>query len=140
MALSLFPKDYRFSQDKLICLWKSLGFLDNDNVRDKDRAGRFYLSYLLTRSIIIQCVTNMYTPWPCTILLMILQCALQVKSFLDMRTIYQIKYQRLFGIFLCSVGLNWATRERLNEALENKSFARLPHQTQLSSYHQDNTS
>ncbi|CAL5027888.1 unnamed protein product [Urochloa decumbens] len=58
MALSLFPKDYHFSQDKLICLWKSLGLLDN--VQDKDRAGRFYLSDLLKRSI-IQCNEHEYT-------------------------------------------------------------------------------
>lgn len=58
MALSLFPKDYNFSQDKLIRLWKSLGLLDN--VQDKDIAGRFYLSDLLKRSI-IQCNEHVYT-------------------------------------------------------------------------------
>ncbi|KAF8697186.1 hypothetical protein HU200_036187 [Digitaria exilis] len=60
MALSLFPKDYHFSQDKSICLWKSLGLLHNDNVQDKDRAGRFYLSDLLKQSI-IQCNEYGYT-------------------------------------------------------------------------------
>ncbi|RLM73365.1 hypothetical protein C2845_PM15G06090 [Panicum miliaceum] len=60
MALSLFPKDYHFSQDKLICLWKFLGLLDTDTVRDKERAGRFYLSDLLKRSI-IQCKEHVYT-------------------------------------------------------------------------------
>ncbi|WVZ85311.1 hypothetical protein U9M48_032256 [Paspalum notatum var. saurae] len=60
MALSLFPKDYHFHQDKLICLWKSLDLLHTDNVWDKDRTGRLYLSDLLKRSL-IQCNDHVYS-------------------------------------------------------------------------------
>lgn len=60
IALSLFPKDYHLSQDKVICLWKSLGLLHTDSVGDKDKIGRFYFSELLKRSI-IQCNEYAYT-------------------------------------------------------------------------------
>ncbi|KAJ1270633.1 hypothetical protein BS78_06G067600 [Paspalum vaginatum] len=60
MAISLFPKDYHFQQDKLICLWKSLDLLHTDNVWDKDRTGRLYLSDLLKRSL-IQCNDHAYS-------------------------------------------------------------------------------
>lgn len=52
IALSLFPKDYRFDKYEVIPLWKSLGLLHPDARNNEDNIGHRYLSELVQRSIL----------------------------------------------------------------------------------------
>ncbi|WVZ57401.1 hypothetical protein U9M48_007789 [Paspalum notatum var. saurae] len=52
VALSLFPKDYRFGKYEVIPLWKSLGLLHPDARNNEDNIGYHYLSELVQRSIL----------------------------------------------------------------------------------------
>ncbi|KAJ1296569.1 hypothetical protein BS78_01G311300 [Paspalum vaginatum] len=59
VALSLFPKDYRFGKYEVIPLWKSLGLLHPDARNNEDNIGYHYLSELVQSSI-LECQGDVY--------------------------------------------------------------------------------